>query len=175
MDAEEFHKSIASLYTSSLSTSSSKSSVNSSGANGPYQEGFHLSAEKFNPLKGVTTGKYIHNKDLQGTLKFDFGETLENFEWERNMGSLGSDWYWGPLNSCQNICNKKYCEQICTHKCSPVTDKQLKKLNKNILVGWRGPAILKSDAKKLPKKITYYDTWYDDYAPYKYHDWLNKK
>ena len=146
---------------------------------GDYMDGEVKRGQKYNPLKGVSKGKYIHDKGLHGVLKFDFGETLENFEWELNMGSLGSNWYWGPYNSCSTECKKdktaKKSGQICTQKCTPITDAQLEKINKDILVGWRGPAILKSDAKKLPKKVTHYDTWYDDYAPYKYHDWLNKK
>ena len=37
-----------------------------------------------------------------------------------------------------------------------ITDTQLQNINKNILVGWRDPAILKSNIKKLPKIVTHY-------------------
>lgn len=46
------------------------------------------------------------------------------------------------------------------------------KLDRNIKVGWRGPAILLSDAKKyMPAKVTHYGTWWDDYATFKYNDY----
>lgn len=137
---------------------------------GDYMDGVVKKGQKYNPLRGVSKGKYTHDKNLQGTLQFYQGELLNNFEWELNVGSLGRKYFWGPYNNCLTTCNKE-CEQ----KCNPVTSEQLKDINKEILVGWRGPAILKSNINKLPKKVTQYDTWYDDYAPYKYNDWLHKK
>lgn len=52
---------------------------------------------------------------------------------------------------------------------------KIKDLNPKIKVGWRGPAIKLSDAKKyLPNHVVHYDTWWDDYLPYRQHDLLEK-
>ena len=85
----------------------------------------------------------------------DIGVVHECFQWEINSVSLGGP-FWCPIDCAKNK-----------------TD--IKKLNPKIKVGWRGPAIKLSDAKKLPKYVVHYDTWWDDYLPWRTHDFLKIK
>lgn len=139
---------------------------------GEYTNDTLKKGEKYDPLKGMMKGTYTHNKNLQGTLQFEDGDLLDNFEWELNLGAILDDgkWFWGPYSlGCGEGCMK------CGGGCKRITKKQLQNIDQEILVGWRGPSILRSNVKKLPKTVTYHDTWYDDYVPYKYKDWLHKK
>ena len=52
-------------------------------------------------------------------------------------------------------------------------NKDIKKLDPRIKVGWRGPAINKEDIKHLPKNVTHYGTWWDDYMPFRTHNFLD--
>ena len=47
-----------------------------------------------------------------------------------------------------------------------------KTLDPQTKVGWRGPAIDRKDAKFLPKRVTHYGTWWDDYAPFRVRNYL---
>lgn len=108
---------------------------------------------KYNPtVKGLSYATYIHGKDLTGILTFtDIGVVRSCFEWEINSTSING-LFWSPINH-----NK--------------TD--IKKLNPLTKIGWRGPAIRLSDAKKyLPKSVTHYDTWWDDYLSYRNDNFL---
>lgn len=42
-------------------------------------------------------------------------------------------------------------------------------------VGWRGPAINCKDASALPEYVVHYDTWWNDYVPFKHADFLKIK
>ncbi|AYV85418.1 MAG: hypothetical protein Satyrvirus15_15 [Satyrvirus sp.] len=110
---------------------------------------------KYDPLKkGFTYGTYTHAKDLTGKLEFDDGIKFENFQWEINAASLndkcGCNDFWDEISSCINI----------------------KELNPKIKIGYRGPAIKYLDAKKLPKYYIHYGTWWDDYLPFRTHNFL---
>lgn len=110
--------------------------------------------DKYDPKKiGCSYGTYIHGEGLTGILNMKDVGALAPFTWEINKAALGAKMFWGPIDGCN----------------SPKTDNKINiyKLNKNIKVGWRGPAILMSDAKHLPNHVTHYDTWWDDYLPYK--------
>lgn len=103
--------------------------------------------------KGLQTATYIHGQNLTGILIFDGINVVHPaFTWEINGTPYGKS-FWCPL-SCED---------------------DLSKLNKKTKIGWRGPCILLKDAKKLPKKVKHYGTWWDDYMVWKYMDFLNKK
>jgi hypothetical protein len=128
---------------------------------GDYLHGTKV-GEQFNPKKkGLNYGTYIHNKGLTGKLTFDQIEVVHNpFVWEINAKALSkNNYFWSPICLTNGINEKNY----------------LEKLDKNIYVGWRGPSIRSSDTKYLPKKVTHYGTWWDDYAPLRYHNYLKKK
>lgn len=108
---------------------------------------------KYSPLKkGLRYATYTHKKGLSGKLDMhDIKLVHECFQWEINLKSIGYGWFWGPI----------------------LKGVKIKKLDPKIKVGWRGPAIRLDDAKKyLPKLVTHYDTWWDDYAPNRYHNYL---
>lgn len=118
--------------------------------------------DKYDPKKeGCTNATYIHGEGLTGILNMpSSGIALVPFTWEINREAIGDNIFWGPINGCDcrcGVCSKTKKEPI-----------NINKLDKNIKVGWRGPAILMSDAKKyLPDKVKHYDTWWDDYMPFK--------
>ncbi len=74
------------------------------------------------------------------------------FQWEINQKRLNG-LFWGPIPD----------------------DLNWKELDPNTKIGWRGPAIKKSNAKNLPQKVNHYDTWWDDYMSFRTHDFLNIK
>ena len=116
---------------------------------------------KYDPKKeGCTYATYIHGEGLTGILDmYDIGVVHAPFIWEVNLEALGEKTFWGPIDF---------------DKCAgcPKKDKSKKQINiyemdKNIKVGWRGPAVLMSNAKKyLPNLVVHYDTWWDDYMPF---------
>lgn len=125
-------------------------------------DGFKIGS-KFDPKKkGCTYATYIHGDKLTGILDmYEIDVKHVPFTWEINLKAIGHNMFWGPLWGC-NSRNKN------------ITD--INKLNKNILVGWRGPAIRMSDAKKhLPNYVTHYGTSWDDAVYYKYSNFLKKK
>jgi len=123
---------------------------------------------KYDPTKtGCVYATYIHGSSecLSGLLKFHNGELIHSpFRWEINLGAVKSkcrhDWFWGPLSGC-DFCKNSSIDP--------------KNLDNGILVGWRGSCIRKSDAKNLPKRVVHYNTWWDDYVPFRYHNYLKKK
>lgn len=111
----------------------------------------------FDPIqKGLSYATYIHGENLTGILKFRDMEVIHApFTWEINGEPYGGP-FWMPICMCP--------EKI-----------QKKGLDKKTKIGWRGPAVLVSDAKKyLPRKIKHYDTWWDDYAVFKRTNFLSK-
>ena len=121
-----------------------------------------LTGEKYDPLKiGLTYATYVHGDGLSGLLMLDEITQPDFFTWEINRASLSKhDFFWGPLDMSKFL--------------RPHEFKSLK-LDPKIRVGWRGPALRRSDAEKLPRKLTYYDTWWDDYGVMRYHDLMRKK
>ena len=120
---------------------------------------------KFMPTKiGFSYATYIHGENLSGILKFDFTEEVHApFTWEINRAAVGDKNFWGPFNYCERGCGKE-------------SKLQVSDLDPKILVGWRGPSIRMSDAKKyLPQYAVKYDTWWDDGVIHKYKDYLHKK
>jgi len=115
--------------------------------------------DTYDPTKiGCSYGTYIHGEGLTGILNMKDVGVLAPFTWEINKAALGDKMFWGPIDGCDSNSSKN--DKI-----------NIYKLDKNIKVGWRGPAILMSDAAKhLPKSVTHYDTWWDDYLPYKQDD-----
>lgn len=130
---------------------------------GDYTDGFKK-GRLYNPKKiGLSYATYIHSSGLSGILNFDdIGVVLDNFTWEINLAALGLGYFWGPISTLQKISKtKKF---------------TVDKLDPNILVGWRGPCIKLSDAEKyLPSTVKHYNTWWDDYMPFRYTDMLRKK
>jgi hypothetical protein len=109
--------------------------------------------DKYNPRNtGFSYGKYTHKNGLKGILNIADAAILDPFEWEINLHGIGKDMFWGPIPK-----GYKYNE-----------------INPKIKVGWRGPAIKLEDAKNLPDHFVYYDTWWDDYVPYRTHNFLTK-
>ncbi len=106
---------------------------------------------KYDPRKkGFTYASYTHKEDLTGILDmYDIVVIHDPFQWEVNMKSI-NDWFWGPIP--KNI--------------------KFNKLNPKIKVGWRGPAIRCTDTKHLPENVVHYGTWWDDYLPFRYHNFL---
>lgn len=139
------------------------------GENIPVKKG-----EKFDPTKyGLTTATYIHGENLTGLLKFEEdGIIYAPFQWEINRAALDeNDFFWGPIDLDESCCAPKTKKSAKKRKPININD-----LNKNILVGWRGPGINMINVKKyMPKYVTYYDTWWDDYVVFRYKDYLNKK
>lgn len=111
---------------------------------------------KYDPTKdGLVYGTYIHSEDLCGILEDNDGFIHTPFKWEINGASLGKDYcFWQPIP-----------DEI-----------DIKKLNPKIKVGWRGPSLRKIDAiKYLPRQVTHYNDWWNDYVPFKYNDFLKLK
>lgn len=110
---------------------------------------------KYDPLEnGFSYATYIHAQCITGTLIFtDLNITRQNFTWELN--ALDSEeLFWGPISDNYDI----------------------SKYDPEIKIGWRGPAIKVTDAiKYMPRTITHYGTWYDDYLSFKYTDYLKMK
>ncbi len=129
---------------------------------------------KFMPtLHGFRIATYIHGQNLTGILRFnDVAVIHAPFIWEINMAALGYNYFWGPVERCQPTCGKKIdsCKMIWQEKI------QVDRLNPKIMVGWRGPSIRMSDAKKyLPRYAVKYDNWWDEYVVFKNNDFLHKK
>lgn len=116
---------------------------------GDYIHGIKIGA-KYDPRKkGLTYGNYTHKKGLSGRLEFyEIGVIYEDWTWEINEAAIGGT-FWNVLKN------------------------DYKKLDKRIKVGWRGPSIKKSDAKHLPKLVRHYNTWWDDYGPFRTHNFLS--
>ena len=108
----------------------------------------------YNPTeKGLTHVSYIPGEGLSGILQMkDTLDVQVPFTWEINLAALGDEnSFWGPIKNGE-------------------------KLNPDIQVGWRGPAIRLADAQKyLPSLITHYDTWWDDYLIFREHNLLKLK
>lgn len=123
---------------------------------GDYMHG-SKKGHKYNPKKdGFSYATYTHEKDLQGSLKMDVLGEAQSFQWEINRYSLKEKkprFFWGPIPKGMNP----------------------RKLNPKIKVGWRGPAIDMKDTKYLPKYFIHYDTWWDDYLPFRTHNFLKIK
>lgn len=118
--------------------------------------------------EGLTYATYIHGDSLSGILKFkETGIIHAPFNWEINIASLGSKMFWGPLG-----CHFDKSDETCC--CGNKYYKQIQKLDPKILVGWRGPCIKASDAENLNNNVIHYDTWFDDYAPMRYQNYLEK-
>ena len=128
---------------------------------GDYMDGTKVGT-KYNPKKkGLTYTTYTHKEGLTGKLNMEvIGVIHDPFIWEINAKALGEkNYFWSPISSANGVTENNY----------------LNKLDKNIYVGWRGPAIRSVDTKYLPKRVTHYDTWWDDYSPFRYDDYLRKK
>lgn len=119
---------------------------------GDYLDGTNPGTKIVPTKEGFTYATYTHKKDLMGDLDlYEIGHIKIDFEWEINLASLGSDTFWGIRPS----------------------DIALEDLNPRIKVGWRGPAIRLGDVrKKMPKYVTHYDNWWNDYLPFRKHDFL---
>jgi len=113
--------------------------------------GKHKIGDKINPRKeGCTYATYIHGSGLTGILQMhDIGVIHAPFTWEINTPQM----FWDVLND----------------------DADIRKLNPRTKVGWRGPCINMMDAKHLPKTVTYYDTWWNEYVPYRHRNFLKVK
>jgi hypothetical protein len=125
---------------------------------GDYTDG-KKAGSKYEPKKeGCVYATYIHGEGITGILNmYDIGVVHAPFTWEINRKAIGDNMFWGPIDGCSNSCSKNRKKPI-----------NIYKINHNIKVGWRGPTILMSDAKKhLPKYVVHYDTWWDDYLPFK--------
>jgi hypothetical protein len=116
--------------------------------------GKHKVGDKIRPQKeGCTYAEYIHGEGLTGMLNMhEVGVVHAPFTWEINGGCEG--FFWGPF--CEN-------------------DFDITKLNPRTKVGWRGPCIDATDIKFLPKTITFYDTWWDDFCPYRHRNYFKVK
>jgi hypothetical protein len=127
---------------------------------------------RFDPCEhGFSYATYIHGEGLTGLLQFDDIAVIHApFTWELNIAALGSQWFWGPIdyNECCNPFKKKKKNE----KKNEQTD--IYKLDKRILVGWRGPAVRMDDVKKhMPRKVTRYDMY--ESPSFRYTNYLTKK
>ena len=122
---------------------------------GEHLDYLYKTGDVYDPTQeGLVYAIYIHDKDLTGTLhllpveEFDI---LQPFTWEINTAAIGFNWFWGPIPS----------------------EIDWKNLDTRIKVGWRGPAILLSDAQKyLPRTCTHYENWWNDYLPFRKKNFL---
>lgn len=130
---------------------------------------------KYDPKKkGLSYATYIHGKNLTGILiMHDVGVVQECFEWEINSKSIGGP-FWCSINCISKPCKIKPGRTSCEMKTEHADYQTIKDLDPKTKVGWRGPAIKLEDAKKLPKNVVHYDTWWDDYMPFRTHDFLKK-
>ena len=130
----------------------------------------------YDPKKdGCTYATYIHGNDLTGILNmYDAGVIHAPFTWEINISALKgkSDIFWGPLDGCcDGWCDSYFDKKKGEKDKKPI---RIQDLDPNIKVGWRGPSIRLSDAEKyLPDRVVHYDTWWDDYMPFKESDLTN--
>jgi hypothetical protein len=113
---------------------------------------------RYSPLEqGLTYyGSYTHIEDLTGILYFyDLTPEKNPWQWEINLAALTpSDpcsMFWGPIPD----------------------DIDIDELDPNIKVGWRGPALKREDAEKLPLYVKHYGNWWDDYMPFRCHNFNN--
>ena len=103
--------------------------------------------------KGFSYGVYTHKSGITGILHhIDVGVVDKDFTWEVNLQAVNGGIFWGPLSEGVSW----------------------KKLDPSIKVGWRGPAIDLKNANKLPKRFRHYDTWWDDYLPFRTHNFSKK-
>jgi hypothetical protein len=127
---------------------------------GDYTQDFKV-GKQYDPLThGFSYATYIHGKNLTGMLFFkDINEVRSPFTWEINGTPYGKS-FWTIVGS-PDECEEKV---------------DISKYDKKTKIGWRGPAVTVENAKKyLPRKVTHYETWWNDYTPYLYDDFLNKK
>lgn len=127
---------------------------------GEYVRGAVVGSTYDPTIKGCTYAIYTHGSGLTGKLKFlNSGYTDKDFTWEINGPAIGSDLFWRPINGCSSCGTPDVCGP------DDISD--------GVFVGWRGPCIRKADALMyLPRVVRHYDTWYDDYVPYRYHNYL---
>ncbi len=121
---------------------------------GDYMDGTKKGTSYDPKKQGLSPATYIHGEGLNGILKMHVAAVVfDSFQWEINLKTIGGP-FWGPID-----CDKD--------------DVDWRKLDPRTKVGWRGPAIKLSDANKfLPKKVTHYGTWWDDYMPFRYDNFL---
>lgn len=119
---------------------------------GDYMIGTNVGT-KYDPTKeGMEYGTYIHKEGLSGIMTFEQSGRRE-FTWEINNKPYGG-LFWDVIDSKTNI-----------YELDPKTK-----------IGWRGPAITQTNAKKyMPKTVTHYGTWWNDYLVWRYTDFLNMK
>jgi hypothetical protein len=126
---------------------------------------------KIDPRKrGLVYGLYTHHKKLCGEMKFyengnDVGTDKHyldrKFMWEINSAGCSSC-FWNVVPYSKTKSGKA--------KFIDITE-----LDPKTKVGFRGPSIEFKDAKYLPKKVKHYGTWWDDYSPFRTHNFLNVK
>ena len=115
---------------------------------GDYMDGTHAGTQYDPRDRGLTYATYTHSKGLCGKLDMhEIGVVHSDFQWEINLKSIGYESFWGPIPK----------------------DMTVNDLDPEVKVGWRGPAIRLTDAQRLPKHVTHYDTWWDDYMPFRRH------
>ena len=140
---------------------------------------------KYDPRKeGLSYGVYTHKKGLVGKLEFpQIGVVHDDFVWEVNLEAMRKPvgakykWFWGSIKGISDDCENraKDLEKIdWKPKGGKLTIKG-KKYDLHLKVGWRGPCIDKKDAKNLPKRVVHYDTWWNDYVPWKHPNFLKTK
>mgnify|MGYP000998771024 CR=1 FL=1 len=124
---------------------------------------------KYDPRKkGLSYGKYTHYGGLVGKLEFvDIGVVHDPFIWEINLAAMNKKLFWGPI-PIPDICKN----QLTTNELIKKYKKKWEKMNQKIKVGWRGPSISVQSSKKMFKKVTHYDNWYNDYMPFRKHNFL---
>jgi len=144
---------------------------------GDYMHGIKKGT-KYDPKKrGMTFATYIHGEHLNGILKMhDAGVVHENFQWQINSKALGGP-FWCPINCTRpKPCKIKPGQRSCRIIKEQADYQMIKKLDPRTKVGWRGPAIRLEDAKKfMPKNVVHYSTWWDDYMPFRTHNFLEVK
>ena len=150
---------------------------------------------KYDPKKkGFTYATYIHGSGLTGILDMHGINVFPCFTWEINAKALGGP-FWCPLarNTKCNMC--AFDCKFTKHKMKDTEkDKEKEKekdkdkdkdkdcewnpykLDPKTKVGWRGPAIRLEDAiKYMPNYVKHYNTWWDDYMPFREDNYLKIK
>ena len=114
----------------------------------------------YDPITGCQLAIYTHKFGLSGSLLFpDIADRPDDFVWEVNGYAIGADIFWRPLDGRWSCGGPNLCEQDAVPDAVPI--------------GWRGPCIRKSNALKyLPRSVMHYDTWYDNYVPFRYSNYL---
>jgi len=122
---------------------------------GDYLHGLISKGTRYNPReKGLVNITYTHKHDLVGDFYYPKDRFVhKDMKWEININSLGSDLFWDRIPSGTDIYQ----------------------LDPKIKVGSRGPVVRKLDVAHFPETVCHYETWWDDYMPFKYHDFLKLK